>query len=66
MEVINSVELFGAKIKVREEEFKPLPKRETEERQLYNYYEPMYFFKGAVYGLFFCLPFWIVFIWLIT
>jgi len=66
MEVINSAELFGAKIKIREEERKPLPKRETEETHLYNYDEPMYFFKGAVYGLFFCLPFWIVLTCLIT
>jgi len=64
MEVINSADFFGAKIEVREENFKSLLKKETEERYLGNYDEPMYFFKGAIYGLLFCLPFWTILIWL--
>ena len=64
MEVINSADFFGANIEVREENFKSLLKKETEERYLGNYDEPMYFFKGAIYGLLFCLPFWTILIWL--
>jgi len=44
MEVINSADFFGANIEVREENFKSLLKKETEERYLGNYDEPMYFF----------------------
>jgi hypothetical protein len=66
MEVINPAGLFGANIEVREKEFKPFPKEETEERYLDNYDEPMYFFKGAVIGFSFCLPFWAILFWLIT
>ena len=66
MEVINSADFFGANIEVREENFKSLLKKETEEKYLGNYYESMYFFKGAIYGLLFCLPFWTILIWLIS
>ena len=65
MEVINPEELFGANIEVLEEEYKPLPKKGTEERYLNNFDNPMYFFKGAYIGLFFCIPFWGILIWLI-
>ena len=34
MEVINPLELFGANIEVLEEEFKPLPKKGTEDEHL--------------------------------
>jgi hypothetical protein len=66
MEVINLSQFFETKYEAREEDLIPLPKIETEERYLDNYDEPMYFFKGVVYGLFFCLPLWTVLIWLIT
>ena len=66
MEVINSAELFGANIEVREENFKSSLKKETEEKYLGNYYEPMYFFRGAFYGSLLCLPFWIILFWLIS
>jgi hypothetical protein len=66
MEVINSAELFGANIEVREENFKSSLKKETEEKYLGNYDEPMYFFRGAFYCLLLCLPFWIILFWLIS
>ena len=28
--------------------------------------EPGYFFKGAIFGLIFCIPFWAAIFWLIT
>jgi len=64
--VINLAELYGLSYEVRVEELKPLFRKETEEEYLDNYYEPMYFFKGIVYGSFFCLPFWIILFWLIN
>lgn len=66
MEAINTAELFGSNIEVREEQFIPLLKKETEEKYLNNYDEPMYFFKGVTYGLLFCVPFWIILFWLIS
>jgi hypothetical protein len=66
MEVINLAELFGENIEVWEEEFKPLPKKGTEERYLNDYVEPTYFFRGVFYGLLFCIPFWTILIWLIS
>jgi hypothetical protein len=35
-------------------------------RDLYENAEPFSFCKGAVFSLFFCLPFWITLFWLIT
>ena len=66
MEVINPLELFGANIEILEEEFKPLPKKGTEDEHLNNYYEPTYFFLGVIYSLLFCIPFWIILFCLIT
>jgi hypothetical protein len=60
MEVINATELLEVNIEVREKEFKPLPKKETEEMYSDIYDEPGYFSKGAVIGFFFCLPFWTI------
>ena len=66
MEVINSADFFGTNIEVREENFKSLLKKGREEKYLGNYDEPMYFFRGAIYGSLFCLPFWIILFWLIS
>jgi hypothetical protein len=43
----------------------PFVDEKTEEEYLNNPDEPGYFFKGAVFGLFFCLPFWGILIWLV-
>ena len=53
MEAINSTQFFEAHYEVSEEEY------------LDNSDEPGYFFKGAVFGLFFCLPFWGILFWLV-
>ena len=66
MEVINLSQFFEAKYEAREEDLIPLPEKETGEGYLDDYYEPSYFFKGAVLGLLFCLPLWTILIWLIT
>lgn len=31
-----------------------------------HYDEPSYFFRGAIFGLIFCIPFWASIFWLIT
>lgn len=49
-----------------EEDLIPLVETETLERVLYGNDEPIYFYKGAVLSLFFCLPFWIILFWLIN
>jgi hypothetical protein len=38
----------------------------NEDEYLNNSDESMYLFKGAIYGLLFCLPFWTILIWLIS
>lgn len=44
----------------------PLVDKEVLERDLYENFEPFYFYKGAVLSLLFCLPFWIILFKLIT
>ena len=65
MEAINSTQLFEGHYEVSEEDFRPFVDEQTEEEYLDNFDEPAYFFKGAVFGLFFCLPFWGILIWLV-
>ena len=65
MEAINSTQLFEGHYELSEEDFKPFIDEKTEEEYPDNSDEPVYFFKGAVFGLFFCLPFWGVLFWLI-
>jgi len=38
---------------------------ESKEEFFDCYEEPEFFFKGAVFGLFLCVPFWAVIFWLI-
>jgi hypothetical protein len=65
MEAINSTQLFEGHYELSEEDFKPFIDEKTEEEYLDNSDESVYFFKGAVFSLFFCLPFWGILIWLI-
>jgi len=65
MEAINSTQFSEGHYEVSEEDFMPFVDEKTEEEYLDNSDEPGYFFKGAVFGLFFCLPFWGILIWLI-
>jgi hypothetical protein len=39
---------------------------ESMENLIDHYDEPSYFFRGAIFGLIFCVPLWIVIFWLIT
>ncbi|MGA9177648.1 MAG: hypothetical protein WBZ05_10415 [Desulfobacterales bacterium] len=40
--------------------------KETVENLMDHYDEPSYFFRGAIYGFLFCVPFWAVIFLLIT
>jgi hypothetical protein len=66
MEAIDLGDLYGVNNKVSVKYLKPFPREKTEKGYLDNYDEPMYFFKGVVLGLLFCLPIWTILIWLIT
>jgi len=57
---------FKENREVPEEDLLPLVEREAVERDLYKNVEPIYFFKGAVLSLIFCIPFWIFLFWLIS
>lgn len=65
MEAINSTQYFEGHYEVPEEGLIPFVDEKTEEEYLDNYDEPGYFFKGAVFGLLFCLPFWGILFWLV-
>ena len=65
MEAINSTQIFEGQYGVSEEGHIPFVDEKTEEEYLDNYHEPGYFFKGAVFGLLFCLPFWGILFWLV-
>jgi hypothetical protein len=66
MEATNSAQVLERIYDASEEKLISLEERETMERDLDHYYEPSYFFRGAIIGLFFCLPFWAIIFWLIT
>ncbi len=40
--------------------------KETVESLMDHYDEPSYFFRGAIFGLILCLPFWAAIFWFIT
>ncbi|MCG6974235.1 MAG: hypothetical protein LJE66_13920 [Desulfobacterales bacterium] len=65
MDSATSVQFIEGHSEVLEEDLMPFVDERTEEEYIDNYDEPVYFFKGAVFGLFFCLPFWIILFWLI-
>ena len=60
MDSATSVQFIEGHSEVLEEDLMPFVDERTEEEYIDNYDEPVYFFKGAVFGLFFCLPFWII------
>jgi len=66
MEAINSAQFFEGHYEIQEEDLMSLVEETIEEAYLGDYDEPSNFFKGAIYGFFFCLPFWISLFWLIS
>ena len=66
MKAIDLADFFDTNIEDQEEGFKSLSKKKTEENYFGSYNEPKNFFRGFIYGLLFCLPFWIFLFWLMS
>jgi hypothetical protein len=66
MEAINSAIGFEETHVASKEELVSPVDIESVESLMDHYDEPSYFFRGAIFGLILCLPFWAVIFWLIT
>lgn len=65
MKAMNSAVVFEEAHVDSEETFVPPVKAESSEKVVEHYDDPGFFFKGAVFGLLLCLPFWAAIFWLI-
>ena len=65
MKAINSAMVFEDAHVASKEELATSGDIESMENYMDHYDEPSYFFRGAVYGLILCVPFWVVFFWLV-
>ncbi len=66
MEAINSAIVFEETNVDSKEELAASVNIESMENLLDHYDEPSYFFRGAIFGLIFCVPFWAAIFWLIA
>ena len=66
MKAINSAMVFEDAHVASKEELATSVDIESIENLIDHYDEPGYFFKGAIFGLIFCIPFWAAIFWLIT
>ena len=66
MEAINSAIVFEESHVASREELAPSVDIESMEDLIDHYDEPGYFFRGAIFGLLFCIPFWAALFWLIA
>ena len=66
MEAINSAIGFEETHVASKEELVSSVDIESVESLMDHYDEPSYFFRGAIFGLILCVPFWTVIFWLIT
>ena len=66
MEAINSAIVFEDAHVVSKEELGPSGDIESMENFMDHYDEPSYFFRGAIFGLIFSVPFWVAIFWLIA
>jgi len=66
MEAINSAIGFEETLVASKEELVSSVDIESVESLMDHYDEPSYFFRGAIFGLILCVPFWTVIFWLIT
>ena len=66
METISSDIVFEETHVVSKEALVSSVDKETVGSLMDHYDEPSYFFRGAIFGLIFCLPFWAVIFWFIT
>ena len=66
MEAINSDIVFEETHVASKEALVSSVDKETVGSLMDHYDEPSYFFRGAIFGLIFCLPFWLIIFWFIT
>jgi len=66
MEAINSAIVFEETHVATKETLVSSVDKETVEGFMDHYDEPGYFFRGAVFGLILCFPFWALIFWFIT
>ena len=66
MEAINSAIVIEEAHVASKEELATSVDIESMENLIDHNDEPGYFFKGAIFGLIFCIPFWAAIFWLIT
>ena len=66
MEAINSAVVFEETQVASQEELVSSEDKDTVESLMDHYNEPGYFFRGAIFGFFLCLPFWAIIFWFIT
>ena len=66
MKATNSAMVFEETHVASEEALVSLVDKETVESLMDHYDEPSYFFRGAIFGLILCLPFWAAIFWFIT
>ena len=66
MKEINSDIVFEETHFAPKEEFVSSVDKESVESLMDHYDEPSYFFRGAIFGLIFCVPFWAAIFWLIA
>jgi len=66
MEAINSAIVFEETHVASKEELVSSVDKETVKSLMDHYDEPSYFFRGAIFGLILCLPFWAFIFWFIT
>ena len=66
MEAINSAIVCEKTHVTSKEKLVASVDKETVERLMDHYDEPSYFFRGAIFGFLFCVPFWAVIFLLIT
>lgn len=66
METINSATVYEKTHVTAKEELVASVDKETVESLMDHYDEPSYFFRGAIFGFLFCVPFWAVILLLIT
>ena len=66
MEAINSAIVFEETHVASKEELATSVDIESMENFMDHYDEPSYFFRGVIFGLILCLPFWAAIFWFIT
>ena len=66
MEAINSTIVFEETHVNEKEELETSVDVKSMENLMDHYDEPSYFFRGAIFGLIFCVPFWVAIFWLIA